>query len=157
VETNTLDSIIENLFYILPLIHKKLLKIDPAKMSCDFNLSRLHFGILGIVYEEGTLPISEIANKLLIPKPQMTLLIDQLVRAGMIEKTTNPNDRRITDITLTPQGKITLKHIEDLLKNNIRERLSYLNAKELKELSLLLLKLRKLGAKLDIGGKQYVR
>jgi DNA-binding MarR family transcriptional regulator len=153
VETRVLDTIVENLFYILPLIHKKLLKIDPAKMCCDFNLSRLHVGIMGTIYEEGTLSISEIAEKLLIPRPQMTLLIGQLVHAGMIERTTNPDDRRIANIKLTPKGRTNLKHIGELLKTNMREKLSHLNNCELEELSHLLLKLRNLGTRLDNYGK----
>ncbi|MBP1707484.1 MAG: transcriptional regulator [Chloroflexi bacterium] len=153
MKTRVLDAIVENLFYILPLIHKKLLKIDPAKMSREISLSRLHIGILGAVYEEGTLPISEIAEKLLIRRPQMTLLIGQLVRAGMIERTTNPDDRRIANIKLTPRGESTLKNMEELLKDHMREKLSNLNERELEELSRLLLKLRRLGAKLNNSGK----
>lgn len=146
----TIDNIIENLFYVLPIIRKKLLKLDPAEISSDFSLSRLHVGVMGIIREENTLPISEIAKKLLIPKPQMSLLINQLVKAGMVGRHPNRNDRRVSDITLTPQGQSTLNHCEELLKNNIRENLSDLNEHDLEELSISLQKLKDIGKKWGI-------
>jgi DNA-binding MarR family transcriptional regulator len=152
LENKTLDNIIDSLFYILPLIHKKLLKIDPPAVSCGCNLSRLHVHIMNIVSEENTLPISEIAQKLLTSRPQMTLLINQLVSAGMVQRKPNQNDRRISEITLTARGRTTVNQLTEIIKNSVREKLSYLNENELEELSRLLIKLRKIGARLDAHG-----
>jgi hypothetical protein len=77
-QNDTLDTIVENLFYVLPIIHKRLLKIDPPDVSRDIRLSRLHLGIMGMLNNEGCLPISEAAKKFIIAKPQMTHLINQL-------------------------------------------------------------------------------
>jgi len=54
---------------------------------------------------------------------------------------------------LTPRGESTLKNMEELLKDHMREKLFNLNERELEELSRLLLKLRRLGAKLNNSGK----
>lgn len=147
--TNTFEKIIENLFYVLPIIHKKLLKIEPQDVGPSFNLSRIQIGILAILNDANGLPISEIANKLLIPKPQMTRLINNLVKSGMTERQPNLQDRRVVKIVLTPNGKTTLTQCEEILKNNIRKRLSYLTEKELEELSQVLTKLRDLGSRLE--------
>jgi DNA-binding MarR family transcriptional regulator len=106
--TNTLDKIIENLFYVLPIIHKKLLKIEPQDVVPNFNLSRIQIGILAILNDENGLPISEIAKKLLIPKPQMTRLINNLVKSGMAQRQPDLQDRRVVKIVLTPKGRTTL-------------------------------------------------
>jgi DNA-binding MarR family transcriptional regulator len=152
---NTFDKIIENLFYVLPIIHKKLLKIEPHDVGPNFNLSRIQIGIMAILNDENGLPISEIAKKLLIPKPQMTRLINNLAKSGMAEKQPDLQDRRVVKIVLTPKGKTTLAQCEEILKNNIRKRLSYLTEKELEELSLMLAKLRDIGARLE-GRKRDV-
>jgi len=137
---------VENLLFILPVMHKKIFKIDPSGIGMDVHLSRLHIGILGIIHHE-TLTISEIARKFLIPKPQMTFLVNQLTSAGMIEKQSNKDDRRIIDITLTEKGRDVLNQCDRYLKNNLKELLSYLNEEEQAELFQSLQKLRKIGLK----------
>jgi DNA-binding MarR family transcriptional regulator len=148
MENKTIDTIIENLFYVLPIIHKKLLKIDPPDISPEIRLSHLHVAIMATI-SESKLPISEIAKKFLIPKPRMTLLINQLVKAGIVERKMSTIDRRITDISLSEKGKVVFRKCDDYLKANAKEKLSYLSGTELEELSLLLSKLRRLGAKLN--------
>lgn len=146
---NTIESIIENLFYVLPVIHKKLLKIEPQDVDIPGNLSRLHVGIMIILNEEKELPISEIAQKLLVSKPQMTRLINYLVNTGIAEKQSDPQDRRVSQMILTEKGKATLSQCEEQLKNNVRRRLSHLTDNELEELSAILAKLRELGSRLE--------
>ena len=148
VENNTLDNIVENLFYVLPIIHKKILKINPSDIIKDVHMSRLHVGIMWGLQQE-ILPISEIAKRFLISKPQMTLLVNQLVLAGMVKRQPNINDRRIIDIKLTDKGKTVLRQCEENLRNNIKEIFSNLNEMDQEELSLSLKKLRVIGSKLE--------
>ncbi|MFA5308335.1 MAG: MarR family transcriptional regulator [Dehalococcoidales bacterium] len=149
---DTIENIVENLFYAIPVIHKKLMKIDPPDIEGDIHISRLHIGIMALL-NENILPISEIANTFLIPKPQMTYLLNQMVKAGLVEKAANINDRRITDVILTPKGKETFKRCDEFLKNNVRIMLAYLTEKELEELAVSLSKLKEIGPKLGSRGK----
>jgi DNA-binding MarR family transcriptional regulator len=146
MENKSLDNIVENLLYILPIMRKKLLKIDPSDVSQDIHLSSLHVGIMWSLHRE-MLPISEIANQFLISKPQMTLLIDQLVKAEMVERQPNKHDRRMNDITLTEKGKSVLSECKYKLKNNFKELLMELTEKEQTDLYLSLQKLREIGTK----------
>jgi DNA-binding MarR family transcriptional regulator len=146
MENSIIDGIIENLFHVLPLIHKKLLKIDLEGAKKD--ISRLHFAIMGMLDEFGTLPVSEIGKRLLIPKPQMTHLIDQLISLAIAERQPDTRDRRIIKIALTDKGKITLEECKGLMRSDIRQKLSCLKDEELAELSVSLAKLRDIGAKL---------
>jgi DNA-binding MarR family transcriptional regulator len=144
MEDKVLDQIVENLLYILPIIHKKLLKPDPLDIQGEVHLSRLHIGIIGTVYHE-KLPISAIAKKFLIAKPQMTLLINQLVDTGIVTRKPNLEDRRVVDLKLTEKGNATLKLYDSYLRNNIRKKLAHLSEQEIEGLSLSLIKLRELG------------
>jgi DNA-binding MarR family transcriptional regulator len=150
MNNNTIDNIIENFFYVFILVHKKVLKFDPVEINPDFSLSRLHIAVLGIINEESTLPISEIGKKLLVPKPQMSLMINQLVNAGMVERNPNQDDRRISNISLTADGKSTLSRCEADMKNIFRQKLAYLNDQDMEDLSSALQKLREIGMKWEI-------
>ncbi len=151
---NTIDTIVENLFYAIPVIHKRLMKIDPPDIDCGIRISRLHIGILAALHHHVS-PVSDIANEFLIPKPQMSYLMNQMARAGLIERTTNINDRRIKDVILTPKGEEIFQQCDKHLKNNVRTMLADLTEKELEELSISLKKLKEIGPKLDDRGKQH--
>jgi len=100
-----------------------------------------------VTRENGALPISEIANKLSVPKPQMTPLINHLVEIGMIERRPHMNDRRIREIALTEKGLKMLLLCEESLVSNIRKKLSHLDREDLKVLSVSLEKLRDIGTR----------
>ena len=146
------DNIVETLFYAFPIIHKKLMRIDPPDLHCGIRLTRLHVGILAML-NESTSSISEIANAFLIPNPQMTYLIDRMLEAGLVERISNPRDRRVTDLVLTGKGKETFRLCDDYIKNNVRGMLSFLTGKELDELLESLTKLKQIGPKLGRSQK----
>jgi DNA-binding MarR family transcriptional regulator len=141
MENNNLDNIVENLLYILPIFHKKFLKIDVSNFCRDIHMSRLHLGILETIYHEKQ-PISEVAKKFLISKPQMTHLINQLVIAKMVEKKNNPKDRRVTDVTLTEKGLKTMTQCDEFLKKNLKCQLSFLNPDDQNSLAFSIQKIR---------------
>ena len=143
---NTIDSILENMFHILPMIYKKLLRMDLGGVTG--YLSRLHLAIMGTVQEEG-LAVSEVAKRLVIPKSQMTHLIDQLVDWNIVVRHHGTNDRRVTNISLTGHGKEVFEDCLFMVKNNFREKLSGLTPAELTEMATALEKLKNVGAKLE--------
>jgi DNA-binding MarR family transcriptional regulator len=148
--TALVNSIVENLFFAIPIMHKKLMKIDPPDLQCGIFLSRLHIGIMAMLNDNNdTAPISDIAKSFLISTPQMTYLIDRMAEAGLVERITNAQDRRATDLVLTAKGKDTFKQCDTYIKNNVRDMLSFLNAKELTDLLESLIKLKEIGPKLE--------
>jgi len=146
MKNNTVDSILESLFHVLPVIHKKLLRMDLGGVTG--NLSRLHVAIMGML-KEGSLPVSEIARRLAIPKSQMTLLIDELASLEIVARLPDARDRRIINISLTEHGELVLKECRDTIKQTLRNKLSRLTPAELADLAVALEKLKDIGAKLD--------
>ena len=143
---STIDSILENLFHILPMIHKKLLRMDLDGVTG--GLSRLHLAIMVILKEEN-LAVSEVAKRLVIPKSQMTRLIDQLVGLDIVARHPDNKDRRVINISLTDHGRVVLKECREIMKQNMRDKLSRLTPVELADLSIVLEKLKDIGAKLE--------
>jgi DNA-binding MarR family transcriptional regulator len=123
------------------------MKITPPDLDCGIRLSRLHIGIMAMLNESSS-PISEIASTFFVPNSQMTYLIDQMVSAGLVERTKNPRDRRVKDIVLSPRGQEIFRQCDLYLKANMKNMLSDLSEKELTELAESLIKLRKIGPRL---------
>jgi DNA-binding MarR family transcriptional regulator len=138
-----LESVVSDLFSIPPLlirnIRRKLVKIPLANNA---ELTPLHFEIMRLLDEEGTLHAKEIAAKLQIAKAQMTQIIDKLVTMKLLTRSTDTSDRRIINIDLTDSGKQFLQEHKILLINYLRESLSSLTDEELTDLTDSLRKFR---------------
>jgi len=150
MRSNILDSVVEDLFSIPPLIirgiRRKLLKTALANINVD--ISPLHFEIMKLLDEAGTLHIAEIGERLHIARPQMTHLIDKLVDLDIVERQIETTDRRMINVTLTHKGKTTIEEHDSSIRNAIRETLSCLTDEELEDLSASLRKLQGIFSKL---------
>jgi len=151
MRSNILDSAIEDLFSVPPLIfrgiRRKLFKI--ALANIDVDISALHFEIMKLLHESGTLHVAEIGEKLQIARPQMTHLIDKLVDVGIAERQIDETDRRMIKIVLTDKGKATVDERESNMRKAIRETLSCLTSEELEDVSASLRTLRDILSKLQ--------
>jgi DNA-binding MarR family transcriptional regulator len=147
MDNNVIDSIVDNIFHIFPSIYKKLLKADFE--GIEAGMTYLHFLIVRMLYRTGPVPISEIGKRLMIPRPQMTHLIDQLISLDMVVRLPGTRDRRIINIDLTEKGKTTLSKCVQLLRQNIINKMQSLDEKELRELSGLLARLYEITSKIN--------
>lgn len=50
--------------------------------------------------------ISDLSERMDITSAAVSQLVDKLVQAGLLERVEAPHDRRVKQITLTPQGKM---------------------------------------------------
>jgi DNA-binding MarR family transcriptional regulator len=66
----------------------------------------------------------------------MTQLINKLVELKLVQRETDPTDRRNIIISLTASGAVILNEYKSTMLNNIQDTLSCLSEAELKELSL---------------------
>ncbi|SQC01138.1 MarR family winged helix-turn-helix transcriptional regulator [Clostridium tetanomorphum] len=78
---------------------------DRLLLNFNLELPKNQSMVLGVLYEEESLPISEIGKKLEISKPQMTVIIDKLIKQDLVERIPDKKDRRVININLTTKGK----------------------------------------------------
>ena len=140
-----IDQILEDMILILPVFHKKLLRMDLGGVTG--NMTRLHFAIMGIL-SRGSMNATELADSLMATKSQMTHLIDHLVAQGVVERRHDDKDRRVTNLFLTEQGYVQLSDINLKVQANIREVLSGLTRDDLRAMYDALETLRNIGARL---------
>jgi len=149
MKDSIIENIKENLLFVMPVLHKRLFKANPALMETNIKLSRLHIMVMGKLKDEGEMHASEIGRDFIILKPQMTRLIKELVGAGMIEKKPDVKDRRAYYLVLTDYGKSTLDEFSRLLKKSLTRQLSCFSDAELKEFASILNRLRQISSRMD--------
>lgn len=124
-----LDTLTENLFELNPLVHKRLLKFDRCPDKAILPINQMM--VLGVLYEEESLSISEIGKKIYISKPQMTSIIDKLIKEGFVERVNDKADRRVININITEKGRTYAGDISGMLKENMRRKLAVLSEEKL--------------------------
>lgn len=106
------------------------------------RLTMSQFAVLEALYAHGgQLKQVEIAKKILKTPGNLTLVIDNLVRAALVTRTVSVSDRRANAIELTPEGSKLISEVFPLMAGAINEAFSVLDSQELNQLSELLKKL----------------
>jgi len=141
----------DDLLSVPPLIfrgvRRKLLKTALDNMNID--VSPLHFEIMRLLKEDGTLHITEIGERLQLARAQMTHLIDKLVELEMVERQADSADRRVTNIVLTDKGRAFLEEHGGNIWKATKELVSGLTDEELADLSASLERLRDILSRLQ--------
>jgi DNA-binding MarR family transcriptional regulator len=120
------------------------MQIRFARLLREFGLtSPTQYNILRILRGEGKpLPILEIASRTVTVVPGITGLIDRLERAGLVNRMRCEKDRRVIYVALTDKGMKTLAEIDEPLLALHRKLIGHMSQGDLKDLILLLEKLR---------------
>lgn len=95
------------------LIH--LSKYQALKRLEDFDLKPSQAGILFVLSCEGKLSQRELAERIGITPPSMTVALRKMENRGFIEKKTDDNDQRIIRIKLTEKGEKCVESIQDVV------------------------------------------
>lgn len=76
--------------------------------------------------------LSDLAEFLQIKNPAASELVDRLVKSGLLQRETNPNDRRQTILTLTDQGKTFLSERKQRLLEGYQRLLNEMSVEDQK-------------------------
>ena len=105
------------------------------------GLSESQFGVLEALLHLGPLCQHELADKILKSAGNLTTVIDNLERRGLVERRRDREDRRVVTVHLTRSGT---RLIEETLPRNVQvltEAFSALTAREQEQLAVLCRKL----------------
>ena len=124
----SIDKIIENLYYIHPLVTISLTR--SIRTSTNLNPGSLY--IMGLLSRNEMMSMSEIGCKLKIPKPHVTSQIDKLIAENFVERLNDPNDRRVINIRLTDKGKEDFQIMKQTISQEMRQRIETLDQQNIK-------------------------
>ena len=142
------EKMVDNILIYNQLFYRTIKTSINEEASLKYGRSDGYYQILGILFDLGSLPISEIGRKLYISKPNMTPLIDKLVSDGWVKRSRSNKDRRIVNIEITEEGKKFLFEARKVVEKNIKENLSNLDENEIKTLNESLENIKKLTLKI---------
>lgn len=112
------DAITGNLFEALPLLPKRLVRVDAITRKFDMPFS--HVQILCML-AEGSMTIGDISRSLGIAKPNITPLLDNLAERELLERVRSTKDRRIVNVELLPAGVQMATDIKAAIAEQVAE------------------------------------
>ncbi len=94
------------------------------------NLTESQFGVLEALLHLGPLCQKELGSKLLKSGGNITMVIDNLEKRGLVKRERGEKDRRFFSIHLTRQGKNLIEKLFPLHLNYIVEQMDVLSEEE---------------------------
>lgn len=98
------------------------------------GLTMPQFGVLDLLYHKGSQKICQIIEKTLSTGGNMTVIIDNLEKIGLVARHDDPEDRRARVISLTKEGQKLMASLFPQHMKNLDEILSALTAQEKRQL-----------------------
>jgi len=116
--------------------------VDRAAVDTLESLGLAH-GDLKVLLRlsRGRMAHGEIARRLLVSTGTMTNRLDKLEKSGLVERHSDPNDRRGVLVELTNEGRATLDRYIAIQAKRERQMLSGMSRADMQQLSGLLRKL----------------
>lgn len=79
-----------------------------SRTLAESGLSHSQFGVLEALFHLGPLCQKELGNKLLKSSGNITVVIDNLEKRGLVRREQNPEDRRMVTVVLTAEGRAAI-------------------------------------------------
>ncbi|UZJ26770.1 MarR family transcriptional regulator [Rhodococcus antarcticus] len=80
--------------------------------------------------------LSDLATRERISQPGMTGLVTRLATAGLVERTSDPDDGRVALVRVTDAGRRALTEFRDTRSAELRRRLEHLDPQDRRALEL---------------------
>ena len=96
------------------------------------------FGALTVIVEDGPLSQAALGETLCIDRTTIVAVVDELERAGYVERRRNAADRRVHHLEVTPAGRDALRLAERVARRAHDELLADLDDGEREQLGALL-------------------
>jgi DNA-binding MarR family transcriptional regulator len=106
------------------------------------GLSIPQFRLMRYVRRNPGTSLSPVADHLGTTVPATSQMVERLVRAGLMTRAQNPEERRQVELRLTEAGAATLKELDDATRAWLCERLSGMDGRELEAMADALRQLR---------------
>ena len=101
------------------------------------GLTITQFGVLEALHHIGPLCQGELAEKLLRSGGNLTLVVDNLEKSGLVERERDPADRRFVVVKLTAKGSAFIAELFPKIVARVTAEMSTLSSTELLELGRL--------------------
>lgn len=119
--------------------HSLMLRLSARDIS-RYGLTQPQFAVIEALGHLGPMKISALGAKMLVTGGNMTIVIDNLEKSGLVQRVRCLDDRRATTISLTEKGSALFDEVFPQHAAFVAEALSVLTVEEISTLSALLKK-----------------
>jgi len=119
-------------------ISEILQRLATRKIEARWGLRNTDLRILNILDGEESVAVSEVGRRTHVDKAWISRSIRQLMGRGLVVRSTDPKDSRLSMISLSPQGQAILEEIRPYALKNEKQLLKGLNTGFKRDLELLL-------------------
>ncbi|MFA3783768.1 MarR family winged helix-turn-helix transcriptional regulator [Melioribacteraceae bacterium 4301-Me] len=120
--------------------YDKFRKVQIKQMYKE-KLTAPQFQVLEVLSKTGPVPLKKISEELMVTGANITCVMDNLEKEGLVERIHSKEDRRVILADLTEKGKAKINSIMPTYLENISAITNALSEQEHKELINLLAKL----------------
>ncbi|UFJ39409.1 MarR family transcriptional regulator [Brevibacillus humidisoli] len=135
-----MDRIEDCFTFLLGKAYQRFSQIEKERLR-PYGVTPVQFGLLHLLWEKDGRKGSELGERLRLDGATITGMLDRLEQSGLVERRSDPKDRRINLIYLTPKGKELEKPLNDLLDQLQAELLSDFPEEEVAFLKKMLVQL----------------
>lgn len=126
-------SDIEQLFNTMMQLGKLMSQRTPETHE-ERTSTMLQFAALNFVKEQPSSTVSDLAHFMQLSKSSATQMVERLVRAGLMERVDDKDDRRIIRLTVTPLGEKEYTVLHGKMLEKMKVFTAKIPTKDLKEL-----------------------
>ena len=119
-------------------------QFDFKQLLSGKELSNSGYNVLRIVAarKDNGIPSQSISKDMVQRDPDITRLIDRLVKKGFVERRRCASDRRVVEVFITEKGKHILAKLKDPIRTLHQKHLGHMGDKKLGKLNKLLFEAR---------------
>lgn len=103
----------------------------------EFGLTESQFGVMDALYHLGPMKQKDLGKKILKSGGNITMVINNLEKQGMVQRKKSENDKRQFIVNLTSSGKKTIRDLLPGITKKIKKHFDILVKEEQKELQRL--------------------
>jgi DNA-binding MarR family transcriptional regulator len=104
----------------------------------DQGLGRQHYTVLASLAEHGPASQADLGRRLWLDRSDAHAIVSTLEQSGLIQRTADPEDQRRKVVTITVDGKRTLKQLQQKIQAAQNQILAPLDKREREQLLALL-------------------
>jgi len=125
-----LDNIVGQNLRILSQVMCEICQRSTLDEASEGELSRNQFTILKIISSQGELPLREIARILGISNAAASKNIERLVSLEMVQRKSDPDDRRRVALALRPGGHQIIQQHDEISGRKLSKLMDHFSVKE---------------------------
>jgi len=141
-EKNQLDEKLSLKLFVVLTRALAAVRKSIEKEIRTYGLNPTEFAVLELLYNKGEQSAQKIGEKVLIASSSITYVVDKLEKKGLILRTPCPEDRRISNVSITDAGRKMMDEIFPVHTQGVQRILEGLDTKEKEE---MISQLKKLG------------